>query len=160
MAIEAEGTFNVGDVWRGSLLASRKVMIFITVLGAAVIVFGVGGLVYEPQGEGSWSLILAGVFVWLFYWANLFYRSYRAVRKTPNLQGPVHFHFDDTGFSFDSLHVRAELKWGASVKWKESKSVFLVYQNPRLGNIIPKRFFSSHADVDAVRELLRAHVRK
>lgn len=159
MAIEANGTFTLGDIWTGSLLYSRKVLIPAAVIGVLLIGFGVILALTPDEGRRDGQTVLIfGIFICLYLWPILFFRSYRTFKKTPNLQGPIHFRFDDQGLSFDGPHASSEMKWGAILKWKESKSTFLVYQNPRIGSIIPKRFFSTPADVDGVRELLRTHV--
>lgn len=42
------------------------------------------------------------------------------------------------------------------VKWKEGKHCFAIYTSPKIPSIIPKRFFQSPADVEAVRGFLQA----
>ncbi|MGB6477239.1 MAG: YcxB family protein, partial [Candidatus Sulfotelmatobacter sp.] len=90
---------------------------------------------------------------------SLFYRSYRTKTGSPVLQGLVRYQFDDDGIRLFTPHSQADVKWPAFIKWKEGKNTFFTYQTPKIGNVIPKRFFQNPTDIDAVRTLMRTHIR-
>lgn len=162
MAIQAEGQFEFADIWRGTLLASRKLLIWFP-LGALVIAVWVlfGGLAGSVENPGRRAGLIAVLLFWaVLPWASGAYSSYRILKRSPNLQGTVRFQFDEEGYRLEGPHASAEVKWAALVKWKEAKQTFLLYSNPRVGSVIPKRFFQSSADVDAVRSLLQTKVQK
>jgi len=159
VSIQAEGKFTLADVWRGARLASRRMLVSTTLIGllllAALLFLGI----FSPKFlREQWLLIVLSVFWASYLWIFLLYSSYRTLKKSPNLQGTVRYQFDDSGYRLEALHTQAEVKWGAMVKWREGKYTFLFYSNPRIASVIPKRFFQSSADVDAVRNFLRTHV--
>lgn len=157
MQIQAEGKFTTTDVWRGSRLAARKLLIIISLLGLLILAFATFLSFGDEDGwRGQLIFFGLGLFLTVYVWLLLFYKASRQTKKSPNLQGIVRYKFDDEGFGFQALHSQAEIKWAALVKWKEGKHCFLIYTSPSLGNIIPKRFFQSATDVDTVRGFLQA----
>jgi YcxB-like protein len=160
MPIEAEGLFTLSDVWRGTRFVWRKVLAIYSVLGLMIIA-GAGVLIWHDEAKWKEQLpwIAVGLFVIAYFWIFAFYRSYRTKRGSPVLQGLVRYQFDDDGIRLVTPHSQADVKWPAFIKWTEGKYTLLTYQTPKIGNMIPKRFFQSPADVDAVRALMRTHIR-
>ena len=159
MLIRAEGKFSTKDVWRGSVRHGWKPIAFATAFGVLVLAVAAFFSVSSEDGwRGQLVFFGLGLFLTVYIWVFLLYRAYRQVKLSPNLQGTVRFQFDDAGFVAEASHTRVENKWTGIVKWKEGKHCFLVYTNPSMANIIPKRFFQSPPDVDAVRELFRTHI--
>ncbi|HEY4146086.1 YcxB family protein [Pinirhizobacter sp.] len=48
--------------------------------------------------------------------------------------------------------------WSDYLKWKEGKSVFLLYLSDHMFQIVPKRFFAAHEDIDAFRNVIRQSI--
>jgi len=159
MAIHAEGKFVVMDVLRGSRPVARKSILSLTIIGAVLLAEGVF-LGREEGWQKWWYLFPLGVFLIVYMWPYLFYRARRQIKRSPNLQGIVQYDFDEAGYRMTASHSNADIKWSAIAKWKEGKHAFIIYANVNFGNLIPKRFFQSSADVDAVRGLLTAHAKK
>lgn len=159
MPIEAEGLYTLTDVWRGTRLVWRKVLAIYSALGL-IIIAGAGVLMWDDESKWKDQLpwMAVGLFLIAFFWIFGFYRSYRTKKGTPVLQGIVRFQFDDDGIHLTTPHSQADVKWPALIKWKEGKHTFLTYQTPKIANVIPKRFFRSPADVDAMRSLMRTHI--
>jgi hypothetical protein len=161
MSVVAEGKFAFADVWDGTLRACRKTLINLTGLGVLTIISAVFmGLRRHEGWAGEKLLIGVGIFWIVYLWPFMMYRTNATLKRTPNLQGPVRFEFSETGYALDTVHARAEVKWGALTKWIETGKSFLLYQNPKIGSVVPKRFFQSAADVETVRGYLRANVKK
>jgi hypothetical protein len=159
MSIQAEGKFTFADVWHGTVRACRNTILVLAVLGVFTIVMAIILGIKEDEGwYGEPILLAAGVFFLVFLWPFMAYRSRATLKRSPSLQGVVRFQFDESGYLVEAVHVRAEVKWAALVKWIESKNCFLLYQNPKIGGIVPKRFFQSAADVETVRGFLQANV--
>ena len=116
------------------------------------------------QRGAGWTgepiFLALGVFWIVYLWPFMAYRTRVTLKKTPNLQGDVRFEFDENGFAVNGVHARAEIKWAALSKWIETKKSFLLYQNPKIGSLVPKRFFRNPGDVETVRGFLRSAVRK
>jgi YcxB-like protein len=161
MSILAEGKFVFADVWHGTVRACRNTILVLWVLGVFMLVMAIFlGIEENKSWFGEPSFLAAGVFFLVFFWRFMAYRSRATLKRSPSLQGVVRFQFDESGYQVEAVHARAEVKWAALVKWIESKNCFLLYQNPKIGSIVPKRFFQSAADLDAVRRLLQANVRR
>jgi hypothetical protein len=159
MGIQAEGKFTFADVWHGTVRACRKTLIILSVLGIVTIGLGIWlGLREDESWHGEPLFLWLGVFWFVFLWPIMAYRSRATLKRSPSLQGVVRFQFDESGYQVEAPHVRAEVKWAALVNWIESKNCFLLYQNPKIGSIVPKRFFQSAADVETVRNLMGANV--
>ena len=140
-------------------MASRRMLVFVTLTGllflAALLFLGI----FTPKFlRDQWVLIVLSLFWASYLWIFLLYSSYNTLKKSPNLQGTVRYRFDENGYALQALHGQAEVKWGAMVKWKEGKHTILLYSHPRIGSVVPKRFFQGSGDVDAVRGLLQANV--
>lgn len=159
MAIQAEGKFTTMDVWRGSRLHSRKTLAVISVFGFLFLAVVTLVSLFDEKGwRGQLVWFAWGLFLLGYLWVVLFYRAHRQVKKSPNLQGNVHFEFDDDGLVIQAAHLRSECKWKGVLKWREGKHCFLIYTAPKFANIFPKRFFQNQADVEGVRNLLRTKV--
>jgi len=159
MAIEANGRFKYSDVLNGALLTSRKVLIFFSVIGLLLVAIGILQIYsVTPLRIDGIRAIALGAFLNIFIWGAILFRCYQVWRKSPNLQGPVKFQFDDQGYVIDGAHARGEVKWSALLKWKEDKHAFLLYTHPVMASVVPKGFFSSLSDITALRALLQTKV--
>jgi YcxB-like protein len=161
MSIVAEGKFTFADVWDGTLRACRRSILVLSVLGILTILFGIW---LSEQREEGWAgeriFLAAGVFWLVYLWPFMIYRTRVTLKRTPNLQGTVRFEFSDEGCAVKTVHANSELKWGALSHWRETKRTLMLYQNPRVGSLVPKRFFQSAAEVETVRGYLAAKVKK
>ena len=163
MSIRAEGQLTFSDLWSGSLFHSRRTVILFSALGVAMLLLAAfvafHGLNRPGARRDELTMIAVGIF-WIAYGPlGILYRSNLNLRKNPALQGPGRYVFGQDGYVREGPHSRAEIKWSALVRWKESKNSFLLYPNPRAFITVPKRFFQNSGDVDALRSLLQANVR-
>lgn len=157
MSIAAEGKFAFADVWDGTLRACRRTLWILSILGIVTIALAIFLSIEKGEGWFGEPLFLGlGVFWIAYLWPFMAYRTRATLKKTPGLQGNVRFQFDESGYALETMQARAEVKWAALSKWSETKKSFLLYQNPRIGSVVPKRFFQSPGDVDAARNLLIA----
>jgi hypothetical protein len=159
--IEASGQFALGDVWSGTRVISRDYLVSFSGLGAILVLYGATGFIFDERGWANHVAVMAvGVVIPAYVWLTRFNRCRETFKGTPNLKGNVRYEFDDAGLRVVALHSSGETQWDTIVKWKEGKKVFVLYRTPKLGEIIPKRFFNSGVDVERLRELLVAHVEK
>ncbi|MGH9747755.1 MAG: YcxB family protein [Candidatus Acidiferrales bacterium] len=159
MTIEAQGRFKYSDVLQGALLTSRKVLIIFTALGVFLVAAGALQILFQASLsiDGRRS-IAVGAFLVIFMWGAIAFRCYQVWRKSPNLQGPVQFQFDDDGYVINARHSRGEVKWSALLKWKEGKHSFLLFTHPVMASVIPKGFFSNPSDIESIRALLHSKI--
>jgi YcxB-like protein len=73
------------------------------------------------------------------------------------LHEPIRFEAGEGGIVYNTGKSESTTKWEAFEKWKESKGSFLLYVQPRLYFLVPKRVLDG-AQVDAFRELLKSRV--
>ena len=115
------------------------------------------------RGEGGQGLyIVAGAaayFILLFY-VLLPYRW----KKNYKQQKLLHLPFQHE-FTADSLCTVAEygnstLPWKEFHKWREGKTLFLVYQSDNMFHMIPKRIFQNLADQEQLRGYLTDKIGK
>jgi hypothetical protein len=137
-----------------------------TVSGVVLVVYGLTEILRNglfPEGQGV-SPYLSGLCVGLFLlacaWIVPILQSRKMKANTPNLQGVLRYEFDDEGVRIIGPHGESAHRWPAIIRCRENRNVFLLYQTPRIANIIPKRFFANEQDVVAARELLRTHISK
>jgi hypothetical protein len=156
MRIRAEGKFTLPDVWRGARLVARKH--FALAYSLTVVMWSIAVLLSVTGAASLREQVVFYVFPVLlvgYYWVTMFLQARREAKESPNLQGTVSYTIDDLGYAVEAAHARAEVKWSGLVKWREGKHCFAIYTSPKVASIIPKRFFPSPADVDAVRGFLR-----
>jgi hypothetical protein len=108
-----------------------------------------------PTRQVALHVVIA-LSVFGYSWVAPFFSAHQQAKRSPNLQGTVSYPFNDLGYVSQAPHSRAEFKWSGLVKWKEGKHCFAIYMNPKIANIIPKRFFQSSSDVEAVRGFLQS----
>jgi hypothetical protein len=159
MPITAQGEFTLKDLRRGILFAAKRVwlsvFVFEIVAFAAIYFWG-------WDGRTNWVLLVT-IAVWVVVLAAVmaalvYIRSYRMKRKSPAMQGIIRYEFDDVGMKVVGPHSTSEMRWSAIIKWRENKSTILLYATPHFANFLPKRFFSTPADLAAVEAFLREHV--
>jgi hypothetical protein len=74
------------------------------------------------------------------------------------LHGPIRFEAREGDIVYCTETSQSTTKWEAFVKWKESKGSFLLYIQPRLCLLVPKRVLDG-AQIAAFRELLKSQIR-
>jgi hypothetical protein len=74
------------------------------------------------------------------------------------LHGPIRFEAREGDIAYCTGTSESITKWEAFEKWKESNGGFLLYVQPRLYFLVPKRVLDE-AQVAAFRELLKSRIR-
>lgn len=159
MMIKAEGQFTTRDIWRGSRQHSRRGQKICSFVGLVMLVVATCLSITTPKGwQPQVPLFALGLF-WIL-WCPLFVAlgSRRTVKRSPNLQGTIRYRFSETGYEVEAAHSRSEVKWTALAKQKEGKHEFLFYTSPKIAQIIPKRFFQTAAEIEALRSFLERNV--
>jgi hypothetical protein len=70
----------------------------------------------------------------------------------------VNYQFSDSGIRINTVVSTTDLLWDAIPRVSEFRSAFLVFTNPRIAFMLPKRCFDSAQDIVEVRELFRGQV--
>jgi hypothetical protein len=162
VSISAEGQLTLADLWKGSLLHSRKTVALFTVLGLAMLGVAIVAMLHGWNRPGAArderALLGIGVF-WIAYGPlAILYRCNANLRRNPGLQGSLRYRFNEDGYVRESQQGSGNLKWNALVGWRESDSSLLFYPSPKSFIIVPKRFFQSPADVNSLHGILQSAV--
>jgi hypothetical protein len=132
--------------------------IFGLCFSAAVFLFGVFLYIFVAHDFGFYLMGLSSFLVlMLFAVTSLSFR--RFYRRNSRMFGPRTTTITDAGFVSDSPMGHAETTWNMYEKFRETKSLFLLYQSADLIGILPKRVFATPADLEQFKSLLTSKIR-
>ncbi len=103
------------------------------------------------------ALFLIFSFLAAYIWSGIPFR--RQFRKLKSLHKPMEISVGDEVILYRSATGESKSRWEAFEAWKESKKSFLLYTQPRLFFIVPKRVMQTD-EVAVFRELLRSRIRQ
>ena len=136
----------------------KKLILYIFVLGAALAVTLLIALT-DPAKRSemlpAWIFFGAVLLLIFLLRSKVLYRM--QFNRTKALHFPINFEAGDGGVVFRSQRGESTTRWEAFEKWRESKSSFLLYTQPRLFFVVPKRVLDID-QVAALRELLKSRV--
>ena len=72
----------------------------------------------------------------------------RTYRKHKALHRPYTYSWSETGLTVTSTGGEWHVPWNDYLKWDENAQIFILYQAPRLFNMVPKRALSPEQIVD------------
>lgn len=84
--------------------------------------------------------------------AKRHYRNYKAIHE------PIHIRLQDEGIEFSTVDVSGIVKWNNIYKWRQNKRYILIYQAPRLYQVIPKSIHDKGFDISLLVQELQKHV--
>lgn len=114
-------------------------------LGLACLALpGSAALAWACLGFGAATLAIGSV-----------YRAchLRRLRHEWSQLEPIEVTVQDSGLIADERGTRTEVAWSRFVRFREAENHFLLYRSADLYTIVPKRGFSSVADIEAFREV-------
>jgi hypothetical protein len=102
--------------------------------------------------------VLLTILAPVFFIAMLFWSAQAAARATfranPSLQGPTLWSFSEDGIVTVGPAGRTQLQWTNYFLARETGTLFLLFPQQHLANVIPKRAFANDQEIAAFRELL------
>jgi hypothetical protein len=113
-------------------------------------------------GEGQDFGFLVGVTVYLFLMFGVLfpYRWKKNYQQQKLLHMPFQYEFTTDTFCTFTEYGNVALPWKTFHKWREGKTLFLVYQTDRLFHLIPKRIFQCPEDQAQLRGYLTEKIGK
>src|ERR1700730_15420115 len=106
------------------------------VFGLLLILAGVSGLALDPKHKvGAIFPILIG----LYFMFGLRLSIRRSFMQDQRLQQPFEAVVSQDGIDISSPMASSKYEWSSFTRYVESKSLFLVYQAPKVFNVFPKR---------------------
>lgn len=151
--------------FREALRTTRQMKIFrlIIVLVTCLTLFLLGFAWANNNLREVWlntTPFIGVVVVWIIlatigpiYSANKQFKSMSAA------QAPITFEFTDENVRMETRNSTAQTAWPAFAKWREQKSIFLLYVSAYVFHLIPKRAFAP-GEEDQFRQLLSVKVKK
>ena len=161
MPLRLDGQLRWGDYLRSQYLHLRPRPL-LAVVGVAFLVLLAWGL-YD-----SVSRWIAGRDTWLFpamFGAVLLYlvlyfcvmvpiSAYRIFNQQKSLNLPFSIEASPEALSSFNETGKSVMPWNHFVKWKEGGTLFLIYHSDVMFQLVPKRFFQSHAELNEFRGFL------
>jgi len=159
-----QGTFSPRDLkdanW--SHLRPRRTLAVVGLLVVAAFCwalwFAFFGAWSADVGWLRWAMLAAGIYLIGFFAIGIPYKVRRTYRQRKDLQRPCAFLPSESGLGVETEGSRGVKPWSDYLKWKEGKSVFLLYMSDHMYQVIPKHFFSSPDEVNSFRNLLEQKV--
>ena len=156
------------EVYRSSVVLMASVFRKILYISGAVVLlwFAVSALLlFRPAPEQDWSVMMrdANPMKWVLGIPAVIVfvlplLSARRLLKDERFKQGVSYQFSDAGIHVETLVSKADLAWAAVRRISETRSAFLIFTNPNVSNIVPKRSVENTQCVAALRELFRTHV--
>jgi len=144
----------------------RKILYFwgfVTLLWLALSVL----LLFRPSPERDWAVVMqnAGGFKWVLGLPLLFVfvlplLSARRVLRDDRVKRGVSYQFSDAGIHIETSVSKTDFTWAAVRRVSELRSAFLVFTNPNIAFMVPKRCLDSLQGGADLRELFRGNVPK
>jgi hypothetical protein len=163
-SVQVRGELTVGDLYRFTVhaLVSRfwfflGIIVFVVLIMTTELWTGHASWEWTTQSVAS-SVFLFLLMPYIFFVAPYF-SAKKQLRKNPHLSGPATVTFSDAGLDMIGPHSESHLDWSGVVKVRETSTLFLIYPQQALTQILPKRCFASVEDESRVREMLRSHVK-
>lgn len=103
------------------------------------------------------AVVIAIPFYQYFFAAPVFARKAYAAQKT--LQHPMTVTWSEDGFKSTAEQGEWNIPWADYLKWTEDSKVILLFQGPRLFNMLPKRVLTP-AQIDDFRQMLAANIKR
>ena len=147
-----ESDFCDGQVtYRKRNFVSRWSWIGLVALLAVCTLFEATVITLAPRQRSllsGWMIFSAicTVLLALLYWLGPRLEARKQYRNAPSAKGTVNLEILDNGLRFVSAASTGEAPWSHYLKCLEGKAVFLLFLNPRVFVLIPKRAFTAEQE--------------
>src|SRR5262249_55632025 len=132
---------------------------FIIILTTIAVIVGLidGSTEFGRQLAPMGGLVLLVVFMILYIRSGIPYR--RQFRRIKSLQMPMQLVIGNDEIAYTNANGQSKMLWSTFEDWRESKISFLLYSQPRLFYIVPKRAIPAD-QIPAFRSLLESRILK
>lgn len=153
------------DDYLSAIRAGMKPRPAFAVLGGLIVVLALIAVVFTLYAwrlqERGWTdvLCLAAIaYIPAWYWLYLPWKVRRLYTQQRSLQEPASVEIGVAGLQFSTATGGGLLPWENIYRWRESRTVFVIYQSDALLHLIPKRCFDSPQAQNDFRVLLLRQV--
>lgn len=159
-----QGTFTERDL-RNAAWTNLRPRRSIAILGAVLAVLFFWALWIAFFGSRSsepdwmrWLMLAVPVYLTWMFAVWLPGKVRKTYRQRKDLQRPCIYIPSDTGLGAETEGAAGVKPWTDYLKWKEGKSVLLLYMADDMYQIIPKHFFSSEENLVKFKNMLREKI--
>jgi hypothetical protein len=161
--VNAEVKYERADYVRAIRFMSRRQnSLFNLMLILGAIIFTLLFLLRATAGDAEWWTVPAVPVVVVslhFLVRALQVRNIsRQLKSAPDAQCVQHWVISDAGLENNSELSNSQIKWGAVIKFRESKSDFFFYTAPRFAKFLPKRALTDGQQTEELRRLAAQNV--
>lgn len=132
----------------------------VLLLGLTIFVMVASFVGHRQSLTDPTAWILPGILAYLAFTAFVWVprKVRRSFSQRKDLQHEISMMATSAGIEARTEQGYGVKPWSDYLKWKEGKSVFLLYLSDHLFQIVPKHFFSARGDIDAFRDLIRQSI--
>src|ERR1700754_1842440 len=162
--MELKGRIAVEDMMAAQWVHMRPkrslAVVGILLLGVAVLAMADSFLGRHPSLTSPMNWILPGALGYMAF--SVFILIPRNVRRSYSQRKDLHHEISmvitNAGIESHTERGNSMKPWSDYLKWKEGKSVFLLYLSDQMFQMVPKRFFAAHEDIDVFRGMVRQSI--
>lgn len=125
---------------------------------AALGILILGLLIWALLSVPGWILPAAVAYLSLVFLVILPYRGRRNYRQYKALSEPTTIELRDEGIFFKRTNGEGLLPWSQIIKWRESKTLVLLYPANNMFHLVPRHFFATPDAFATFKEALRSRV--
>jgi len=116
-------------------------------LTAGLYFSGITPWLYEKDNPPYFQIIF-GLFTLIVIPGSVYFSAKKNFKTSQRLQEEIQYEFTNDKFKLTGSSFSNEMTWDKTYKIQELQNWFLVYQNRKVANIIPKRNLSSEQTED------------
>ncbi len=121
------------------------------IMGVAVLFVGVQVFF---NGLQALLYLLVLVLFSVFMYFNILRSMRKGFEMSPHMHLPLRYHITEADFQVITDEVQNTYTWDMFWKAREVPEWFLLHQNERVYNYVPKRAFNSSSEIDEFRKFL------
>lgn len=162
--LEVRANVSLAELYRANLLVCGSLEVKRAALFLISVAF-LGTIIWKLLSSSGNEVLalLSPVIGWVLFpvlaYAATFGMPYivmqKKVHRNPKILDPSEYSFSDQGVQIVGCFGRSEMIWTAFERIRETKEFFLLYILSRSAYVLPKRCFSSKAEIAELKEMLR-----
>jgi len=110
-----------------------------------VLVLNAALLIWYPHAEFKqiqWIAVGTSALWLTSISAQPWFSEHLQFHRMPLAQSPTTLSVSESGLRMQSKHADSQLAWSAFIGWREEKTVFVIFPQPRTYVPVPKRAFT------------------
>src|SRR5215475_20199 len=163
--IETQVTLTPAEMYRGSLSVQLGKVGVPRAILFVLSVFFLGAMISVSLSKSDDEVLrqIAPLLGWVLFPVGIcgsiaaapYFAMRSQLRRNPRTLGPADYSFSEAGIKVAASLGQAEVQWAGFVQIRETNEMLLFYVMPRLAYVVPKRCFSSKAEIVELRDLMR-----